>query len=52
LKSFKHSYITLKQQSLDKIAIFGGFFAKESAEAGAENQLDDVTALDGENDGF
>ena len=27
-KLFNHSYITLKQQSLDKIAIFGGFSRK------------------------
>jgi len=27
-KLFKHSYITLKEQSLDKMSISGGFFQK------------------------
>jgi hypothetical protein len=29
-KLFMHSYITLKQQSLDKISVFWPFFAKRS----------------------
>jgi hypothetical protein len=33
-KLFRHSYITLRQQSLDKMSIFGGFFAKSSPQIG------------------